>query len=72
MSRIDWLSPEEISLVRDDLDLACKQLVSVLYKISGRAPARVIDKALRAEERLWRFATNVVDALQPPHNHYNR
>jgi len=72
MSRIDWLSPQEISLVEADLKLMCQQFDCVIRRISGRAPARVIDRTLAVEERLWRFAVNLPDALQPPtpkHNH---
>lgn len=66
MSHIDWLGPEELSLVEADLKLICEQFDCVLRRISGRAPAKVIDRALAVEQRVWRFATNVVDALQPP------
>ena len=69
MSRIDWMNREELALVQADLKLACQQLDSILRRISGRAPAKIIDRALRAEDRLWRFAVNLPDALQPPtHN----
>ena len=66
MPHIDWLSPKELSLVEADLKLICEQFDCVLRRISGHAPAKVIDRALAVERRVWTFAVNAVDALQPP------
>jgi hypothetical protein len=50
--------------VEADIQAVCQRFDSVLAKINGRVPARVIDRWLRAERALHAFAVNGVDAMR--------
>jgi hypothetical protein len=52
MSRINWMTEEELHAAEEQLELAVQQFDQAMHTVNGRGPAKTIDKWLDIHRRL--------------------